>query len=73
MTKHPPMQPCFAIFHGLRYDSRPAAVEEIHQPVRIVEVGYGKTKELAVSMFGRQRKFPLAKFRGEWEVLEVTA
>lgn len=63
------MHPCYAIFKGARHIAR-ATYEHIHEPLQVVEYMNGKDKELAVSMLGRSVRFPLAKFHGEWTLLE---
>lgn len=69
-SKIPPRHECFAIFDGVRL-SRPGYVEVIHEPVRIIEVQYGNTKELAVCMFGRQTRWPLRTYDGTWTLIEL--
>jgi hypothetical protein len=45
-------------------------VEQIDEPVEIVEVVLGQDKQLAVAMTGRARHWPLSRFEGEWSILE---
>jgi hypothetical protein len=67
-TTSTPSAPCFAIFRGFRTVGR--YVEQIDEPVEIVEVVLGQDKQLAVAMTGRARHWPLSRFEGEWSILE---
>lgn len=72
VTRHAPLRPCFAIFHGLHYGTRPGEIETLHEPVQVVEYYKGKAMELAVVRTGRATRYPLRTFSGEWTVLDIT-
>lgn len=65
-SRTPPDHVGYAIFRGLR-DAGHGRVQELYQPVEIVISWRGWQKELGVAMMGRQRKYPLAAFDGEWQ------
>lgn len=69
-SKLPPRQPCYALFRGVRHTAHNQTVR-IDEPVEVLDVYRGQVKELGVAMFGRQTRFRLDKFDGEWLVLEV--
>lgn len=75
MTKLPPRQPGWHIFHGIRHSTRRGAIESIHEPVKVIRYPYPTFSEqgLAVVMAGRATPYPLSAFAGEWESLEVSA
>lgn len=69
-SKLAPREPCFAIFQGARF-IRGGIFERIVEPVEIREYVNGKSKELVVCMVGRDTKYPIERFDGEWFVLEL--
>lgn len=73
-SKLPPRQPCYAIFKGWRNTNRPGTVELLHEPIQVVEYFFPNGgKELAVVMTGRATRWPITKFEGEWQVLDLEA
>lgn len=67
----PPSKPCWAIFRGVRHNTRPGAIEHIHEPVKVIEYPEFDKRELVVIRAGRATPYPLRLFEGEWEVIDL--
>lgn len=67
-SNHPPTAPCWAIFRGVRYSTRPGTVESIHEPVKVFLYRNPAMpgRYLAVALAGKARIYPLTAFAGEW-------
>lgn len=74
MSHRPPRHPGWAIFHGIRHSTRPGAIEQIHEPVKIIAYPYPtfSEHELVVKMAGRAATYSLRSFEGEWQPLAVS-
>jgi hypothetical protein len=67
---HPPRTPCHAVFVGQRH-IRNALYEHIAEPVEVLEVSQRGIRTLVVRMTGRAQDFPITRFTGTWQVIEV--
>lgn len=65
-----PQQEGFYIFRGVRH-IRNSLFEHLWEPVEVCECKRGQIVELGVAMTGRQTRFRLDTFNGEWERLAV--
>lgn len=72
VSQLPPRSPCVAIFNGLRNATQPGRINIFaNEFVRVVEVRVGKQRELAVEHFGRDTKWPITRYEGTWEKVEI--
>lgn len=67
----PPSVPGFYLFRGFRRCGSRAYGENILEPVEICEVMRGGKLELGVALTGRQMRFRMETFRGEWKIIDL--
>lgn len=71
MTTLSPTAIGWYIFRGIRHSTRPGTIQRFCEPVRIVTLSYPREDVLAVAHAGSATLYELARYEGEFEIIEL--